>query len=228
MISMISIIAFSSCGGGGSDGYAAENDGNDPTITDPIIEGEKRYIVNPIESADFYYFTSGKVLYACKDGHVKKINVTMTTQQDGKDDVTENLTPSDFYKLGDYLFITVKIDGIEKNYRQLYGEIYEGELMRRPDIVRREMNNGRFSIVNNTVENYNVSDIRNLTGKTGIYRTIMCEGYYLGKYESYYDYGLWFCTIDTIGNYRSALYYLAEIEIGSPLKVVDEPGEMWY
>lgn len=252
-IAITSAIAFSfvGCGdgGGGSSAYAEnggttdpENGGEDNPENggeadpgagdDPITpepESQKYYVMNPFESAEFYFVTTaGKEIYAYNDGYLKKIKLTVTVSQDGKPDVIENITPVDFYKLGDMFFIECNIEGKTRYFRQVYGVMTEVEsLMRRPDTIRQVMNNGRFSIVVNTYENYTVNDIRNETTESGICRTILCQGYYLGKREMYYDYGLWFCTVDTIGRYKSGLYYWSEPENGGIEKVIDEAGELW-
>lgn len=220
------VFSFVGCGdeGGGSSAYA-EN-GDDPINSEP----PKYYVMNPFESAEFYFVTTaGKEIYAYNDGYLKKIKLTMTVSQEGKPDVIENITPVDFYKLGDIFFIECKIEGNTRYFRQVYGVMTEVEsLMRRPDTMRQQMNNGRFSITTNTWTTYAVSDIRNETLESGICRTLICQGYYLGKRETYYDYGLWFCAIDDFLTVkRSGLYFWSEAENGGIEKVIDEAGEMW-
>ena len=224
-IALIFSIFVVSCGGG-------SNDTNNPTPDAPDTPdpaAEKYYTLNVLDAAEFYYFTASKIIYAYNDGYLKIIHLTATVTQKGFADTTENIAPIDFYMLGDYLNFEVKIKGETKYYEQLNGVMFEvDELWRRPDTMRQLMNNGRFSIEKNTWTTYTVSDIRNLTGNSGICRTLLCQAYYLGKYQTYYEYGLWFCAQDdNLSVVRSGLYFWAESYSGNAYKIIDEPGELW-
>lgn len=201
-----------------------ESDSNTQTSSEEAI---KYYTPDPIPDADFYYWTESGLFYRYHEGEIKRINMTAKVEQEGYGDRIEKITPTEFYKLGDYYFFIFEFNDEDIIYRQLYGEIEEvGSLMRHPDIVRREMNNGRFSIETNTVDIYTVSDIRNLTLSLGIRRTHKCTAYHLGDYNLW-DYGLFFVAEDNdLSVITSGLYYLPETD-ESIYKIVDEPGEMW-
>lgn len=199
------------------------------TAIDTPNLAEKVYTVNVLENADFYYYTSSKKLYKYTGGNVTQTYITSTVTQENAPTITEQLEPIEFYKLGYMYFFTVVIDGNNRFFKQLYGEIIEVDadgMMRHPDCVNVQMNNSRFSITNNIWTTYTVSDIRNLTLNTGASRTIKCTGYFVGSYLQYYDYGLWFATQDDISLLRSGLYFYPENDT-APIKVIDEAGELW-
>jgi len=193
-----------------------------------VVIGEKVYTLNLLESAEFYYVTENKDIYAYNAGEIKRVYLTADVHQDSIGDYTEVITPVDMYKLGFMYFFDLNLDGETHYFRQYDGEIIEvDELLRRPDITHKQMNNSRFSITTNTWDVYTVSDIRNLTLGTGICRTNMCQNYYIGSYGSYYSYVLWFCCIDDGLTIRTnGLYFWSET-LGSPEKIIDEKGEMW-
>jgi hypothetical protein len=198
---------------------------------EPVDIGEKVYTMNLLEDAEFYYFTASKAIYAYKAGSINITHLTANVSQSGIPDTVENIDPLDMYKLGWMYFITVKLNDVTRYFRQYNGEIIEitdSEMMRRPDITHQQMNNGRFSITTNTWEEYTVSDIRNLTTSSGISRTLMCTGYYIGSYlNNESNYGLWFCAKDEgLSLITSGLYYYPELTTPH-IKIIDEPGELW-
>jgi hypothetical protein len=224
LIYQITLLIFllTSCGDSGGGSNTVSTNPQNPENTNPIY-----YTVAPLPDADFFYWTESGKFYKCQDGVLSEFHMTAKVEQEGEPDKTINIFPKEFYKLGDYYFFEFEFDGETFLFRQLYGEIIEvSELMRHPDIVRKEMNNGRFSIVTNTWNEYTVSDIRNLTLGTGITRTHMCINYKIGSYGSY-DYGLFFATLDDgLTLKTTGLYYFPET-YGSVLTLINEPGEMW-
>lgn len=210
------------------------DDTTDEAEDETPVVAEKFYFPNKIPETGFYYYiptASPQKLYHFADGVLSIYQMTAIVQQDGYSDITINITPIEFYKIGDIYYYIFEIDGERYCYKQLYNDltqVQESEMMRHPDIMYVHMDNGRFSITTNAWDIYTVSDIRNLTLSSGIVRTLKCSGYYLDAYNAMSsDYGLWFvCVDDGLSVNTNGLYYWPE-NYGSVLKIIDEPGEMW-
>lgn len=204
-----------------------KSSGNSTTVQTP--EGEKTYTIDPLPEADFYFFTeSGKFYkYVSTTGELTQFSMTVTISQDGHSDITQNIIPIEFFKLGLIYNFEFEIDGITILMNQVGNDIeVVDELWRHPDKMHIEMNNSRFSITTNTYDIYTVSDIQNITLSTGIARTLLCSNYYLGKYHIY-DYGLFFVAEDDgLSTITNGLWYWSEND-GSYYKEINEKGEMW-
>jgi len=219
LLTMLITACFDNSSSGSNNNQKSEN----------TIIGEKTYIVNPLPIADFYYFTESGKFYKYNGTEIIQFSMTVTIKQDGQADITQNIIPVEFYRLGLVYNFQFEIEGETYLYNQIQGtsDIYIVEsLYRHPDIVHKEMNNGRFSITTNIYDIYTVSDIRNLTLSSGITRTLMCTAYYLGSYNIY-GYGLWFVALDDgLTTVDNGLWYYPEND-GSKYKIINEKGEMW-
>lgn len=192
----------------------------------------KVYIISPVPSAEFYYFTIGKQLSGYIEGGeaLDIITMSVTIKQDGFADIVQSFSFSDFFKIDSIIYFSAIIDGETKYMSQFAGVVSIIDVSAypvRPVKTRIEMNNGRYSVVSGTWSIYNISDVRNITTGSGIARTSMVTGWRM--VTDYYGQTGMFFVCDDLGvtmPLTSGLYFYPENRM-SPEKVNSEAGEMW-
>lgn len=193
----------------------------------------KVYIVTPLSTADFYYFTiNTKQLYKIANSAMTQITFNVTTTQSGYSDIVQTgLTANEFFGGSGTYWFSINLDGGLKYFKQESGvvsQIDQSAFPVHPAKGRSQMNNGSFEIFYSTYDVYDLNDVRNLTSPGGIFRTLRVTGYHLGSYGSS-AYGMFFAVEDptNIAGRDEGLYYWDESDWTAPVLIKGDYGEMW-